>query len=117
MLAALSSTPLPELAAYGLVVGIPLALTVLVWPLLRPRQAAATSKPPADWDSALLFATGGLPGQWAARSRQLEAGFERQRAAMTMHRNVAVHLGAIDHEIDRLWRDLRVVIEPLADPR
>ena len=110
MLADLSSLPLPDLAAYILAGGIPLALSVLAWPLLRPRLdvknagAVITAMLPA------LLPSHGLAGQWLARSRQLEAGFERQRAAMQLHRTAARHIGALDYEIDRLWRDNRAVM-------
>ena len=110
MLATLIAMPLPELAAYVLVIGIPLTLSLLAWPLLRPRRRVAAGVTVYADDGSSLPASRGLAGQWAARSHQLEAGFERQRAAMQLHLAAAQHLGALDHEIDRLWRDTRAVM-------
>ena len=110
MLAALYATPLPELASWLLVGGIPLALGLLAWPLLGTRaksELVASVGDLDDWESSGRL---GLPGQWLAQSRLLEAGLDRQRAALRLHRTAAAHLGAVDHEIDRLWRDTRAVL-------
>jgi len=104
MFAALAAMPLPDLAALALAVACPLALAILCWPMFRPRPkpaAPATEEP---------YRGLGLAGQWFTQSRTIAAGLERQAAALRLHHNAATHLGALDHEIDRLWRDTRAVI-------
>lgn len=110
MFAALATMPLPELAALLLVAGIPLALGKLAAPLLRARRTAPPSRPSTvDSDTGIVRPLG-LSGQWSSRARQLEEGFERQRAALRLHRAAGNRLGALDHEIDRLRRDTRSIM-------
>jgi len=110
MFAALASMPLPELATLALVAGIPLILGVLAAPLRRrPRAAPPVTSTTVDPEPDIVGQLG-LAGQWSSGARQLEEGFERQRAALRLHRAASDHLGALDHEIDRLWRDTRAVM-------
>lgn len=111
MLAALSSMSLPELAAWALVAGIPMGLAVLAWPLLGASSKAANRHQEPDTASQASSRGLGLPGQWIVQTARIEAALERQRAAMQLHRRAALQLGAVDHEIDRLWRDTREIMD------
>ena len=98
---------LPDLAACALSFGIPLVLSVLAWPLLRTRRhAPAAALAPVQSKSA----GHGLAGQWLQRTRELEGGLARLGAAVRLHQAAELRLGALDYEIDRLWREARAVM-------
>ena len=101
---------LPELAAIGLAGGVPLALAVLCWPLLRS-NASTTGRRRRQDDNAMPTqeALLGLAGQWSIHAHKLAAGLDRQSSAIGLHRQAATQLGALDYEIDRLWRETRAV--------
>jgi hypothetical protein len=102
----LTVLPLPELAAWLLVAGIPLISGLLVWPLLRPAQRPLPEvAPPEEPDRHL-----GLPGQWLVQNRNARAWLDRHQETVRLHRRAANHLGNLDHEIDRLWRDTRAIL-------
>ena len=110
MFAAIANLPLPDLTALLLVAGVSLLLTILAWPLLRPR----TSKPAdtaaevssTEAGSTVRF---GLANQWLRNTRRIEARIESQRHAVGLHRQAANRLGAVDYEIDHLLRDMRAI--------
>ena len=107
----LTSTPLPELIAWMMVAGISLAVTFLAWPLLRPRA----SRTPVVVDPVVAIVPDparirGLAGQWSANSRYLDGALARRDLVMRLHWRVDTNLGAIEHEIRWLWRDLQPIL-------
>lgn len=104
MFAALAAMPLPDLAALVLAAACPMALAIVCWPLFRPRPKPAAPAPQEPYRGL------GLAGQWLTQSRTIAAGLERHAAALQLHRTAASHIGALDHEIDRLWRETRAVM-------
>ncbi len=102
--------PLPDLAAIVLVGGVPLLLVVVAYRLgwlgvaLRTPQRVAASPPVLHSRPAL-----GLSGQWVLLERRIETGIERQTTVLGLHRQVAQRIGALDYEIDQLWREARLV--------
>ena len=104
MFAALAAMPLPDLAALVLAAACPIALAILCWPLFRPRPKPSAPAPEEPTRGL------GLAGQWFTQSRTIAAGLKRHATALQLHRNAANHIGALDHEIDRLWRETRAVI-------
>jgi hypothetical protein len=111
MLTALTSMPFPELTAWLLAGAIPLALTALGWPLIRPRHRPAVgSELNVDQIVQEHSRHIGLPGQWVRHCRRVESRIEGQRSALSLHREAAMRLGALDYEIDRLWRETRALL-------
>jgi hypothetical protein len=104
------SLALPDLVAIGLVVGIPALLLAVFWRHLAPARTGnlrlslghAPAIPPG---SARL----GLPGQWAIHERKIAAGIDRQSVVLELHRQIALQIGALDYEIDQLWRETKAL--------
>ena len=119
MLALLATVPAPELAVTGLVAILPLGLALLCWPLVASNAivygrswrgiGSASGQAPARSHQR------GLSGQWLVHAATLETAIARQSAAIGLHRGAATHLGALDHEIDRLWRETRALTHTPAD--
>ena len=107
MFAPVLAMPLPEFAAFALVLGLPAAIAVLFWPMLRPNdqpkdRSKAAASPPASTPL-------GLHGQWTKLALVLEASNARRKASLVLHQQASTHLGALDFEIDRLWRETRAL--------
>ena len=110
MPANIAAMSLPELATVALVVGIPLLLGLLALPLLRNRPTASRCMAISAEAGAITGAPLGLSGQWSFNMRQLDSSFERFRVMLQLHQAAANHLGAIDHEIEHLWRDTKAIM-------
>lgn len=99
---------LPDLAALAFVLCTTVPVLALFWrpkyllgqSTRRQSAAQATGNPPG---SAPL----GLTGQWAIHERRVAAGIDRQNTAAQLHRQLAIKIGALDYEIDQLWRETR----------
>lgn len=106
MIALLTALPLPELAVLALVLGLPAAVALLFWPLLRrgSRVALAPEGPIIERTAAL-----GLAGQWSVLAGSLQAMTARRSTAIALHERAARSLGAIDYEVDCLWRETRAL--------
>jgi hypothetical protein len=110
MLAAAITWTLPDLVAIGLVVCLPVLIMVLLCPAIVPVRSAKRrlkSEPAAvvGQGSAPL----GLAGQWAIQERRIASGIERQTQVLGLHQQIATQIGALDYEIDQLWRETRAL--------
>ena len=97
-----------DLATAALIVLLPLLLAMLCRPLLTSNGGAARPKrcPPLGRKGQTLD----LTGQWLRQSQTLQAGIDRQMAAMRLHRQAAIRLGALDHELTCLKRETRAIV-------
>jgi hypothetical protein len=112
MLPAILNMPLPELAVLVLAGVIPLGLATLVWWLFMPkstglRPRTAGLDPAQDLQDPPL----GLGGQWLIQERRVLAGIDRQTAAVKLHKQAMLQLGALDYEIDQLVREAQLIGE------
>ena len=110
MLPAIVDMTLPDMAAILLVSCVPLLLVIASWRFVAPRGAARSRPTPGRATSSHLGGTPlGLAGQWLAQERRITSGIDRQTAAVRLHQQVALQIGALDYEIDRLWRETRAL--------
>lgn len=110
MSAYLLALPTTELAALALIACVPLAVALLCRPFMRrPKSQQGRAKPDTGPLPAASHPALGLSGQWSAQASVLEDGIERQTRAIAMHRKLAMRIGALDYEIDRLWRETRLL--------
>ena len=102
MIALLPALPLPELAVLALVLGLPSGVALLFWPLLRrgSGDAPEPAAPALERTAAL-----GLTGQWTALSASLQTMTARSSSALSLHENATRQLGALDYEVNCLWRE------------
>lgn len=110
MLPAIVNMPLPDLVAIALVCCVPLLLVALSWRFVAPRSVRKQRL--SSHGASVLQSSGrllGLAGQWQVQERRIGFGIERQSAAIQLHRQVALQIGALDYEIDQLWRETRAL--------
>jgi hypothetical protein len=96
--------PLPDLAALALVVLLPIAFSCVFWRQIGVSLPVKRHKPTVSGATLL-----GLAGQWARHERHIATGIERQTGAVKLHRQIAIEIGALDYEIDQLWRETRAL--------
>lgn len=102
MIALLPALPLPELAVLALVLGLPAGVALLFWPLMRRgnRLAPSLVTPVMERTAAM-----GLTGQWIVLSASLQTMTARSTIALSLHENATRRLGALDYEVNCLWRE------------
>ena len=111
MLAVLPAMSLPEAATTALIFGLPIAIGLLLWPVLGStgavRQPSGSTKP----GTPVMIMSGplGLTGQWSVHARSVDAMTARRIAAIDLHRTAARQLGALDYEVCQLWREIRAL--------